>query len=209
MAKPTEPGGRGRDPVNWYIVAALALAMLGIVIGASLLLGERGIEQQISGLDAPDLLALELRQGLPPGRTPVETAGPLAIEAEVYVPVYSTIYAGQGFLHSNLAATLSIRNTSLTEPIVVREVRYFDTDGKLVQQYVDAPHNLAPMATADFYIDATDVRGGTGANFVVIWAADAAASEPVIEAVMLGSIGTKGISFISRGTRVEPASGTD
>ena len=190
-------------------MAVIALALVGVVIGISVLLGGRGIDQQISDLDEPDLRVLEQRQTLPPGLTPAENTGPLAIEAEVYIPVYSTVYAGQGFLHSDLAATLSIRNTSLTEPIIVRQVRYFDTDGNLVQAYVDAPHRLGPMATADFYIDATDVRGGTGANFVVNWAAGAAASEPVIEAVMFGSIGTKGISFISRGTRVEPALGTD
>jgi hypothetical protein len=96
---------------------------------------------------------------------------------------------------------LSVGTTSRSEPIVVRGVHYFDTEGNLVHRIIDEPHRLGPMATADFFIDAADVRGGMGANFFVARAGDAGVSEPVIAAVMIGSIDTKGTSFISRGTR--------
>ena len=35
-----------------------------------------------------------------------------------------------------------------------------------------------------------DVRGGTGANFVVDWAAAGEIAEPVIEALVVGSVGS-------------------
>lgn len=201
MATPDDRATRGRGPVLLYVVAIAAIVSL-VVVGMNLL-AKRDIEQRISALDQEDLLEVKEKSRLPTTFTAVaDAAGPWAIEAEVYVPVYSSVYTGQGFVRSDMAATLSIGNTSRTEPIVVRDVRYYDTDGNLVYRFVDEPHRLGPMATADFFIDAADVRGGTGANFVVSWAADTPVSEPVIEAVMIGSIGSKGISFISRGTRV-------
>ena len=201
MATPKDDAAKGRSPAILYVAAVVAILSV-VVVGVNLL-SKRDLEQRISGLDRADLQKVENKHRLPTEFTPVtDAAGPWAIEAEVYVPVYSSIYAGSGSLRSNLAATLSIHNTSRSEPIVVRAVHYFDANGNLVSRFIDGPHRLGPMATADFFIDSTDVRGGTGANFVVAWAAGAAVSEPLIEAVMIGSVGTKGISFISRGTRV-------
>jgi len=42
----------------------------------------------------------------------------------IYVPVYSHIYHDDGKKTFNLAATLSIRNTDLENPIVITFVRY-------------------------------------------------------------------------------------
>ncbi len=202
MATPKDDAAKGRGPATLYVVAVVAILSL-VVVGVNLF-AKSDIEDRISALERTDLQKIDKKRRLPTEFAPVtDAAGPWAIEAEVYVPVYSSIYAGSGSLRSNLAATLSIHNTSRSEPIVVRAVHYFDSNGNLVQRFVDEPHRLGPMATADFFIDAADVRGGTGANFVVAWAAGAAVSEPLIEAVMIGSVGTKGISFISRGTRIE------
>ena len=203
MAEPNDGAKRGHGPVSLYVLAIGAI-ILSIVLLGTKFIAERGVDRQISELDQKDLVTIDERQRLPSAFTPVEDAsGSWSIEADVYVPVYSSIYAGKGSLRSDLAATLSIRNTSRTEPIVVRDVHYFDTEGDLLSDFVGQPHSLGPMATADFFIDSTDLRGGTGANFIVSWAADTNVSEPVIEAVMIGSIGAKGVSFISRGKRLE------
>jgi hypothetical protein len=116
----------------------------------------------------------------------------------VYVPVYSHIHlsnAGKRYL----AATLSIRNTDRKHPIVVTGARYYDTDGKLVQTFLDSPHALRPLASADFVIDQVDKRGGAGANFIVSWVAGQTVSKPIIEAVMAGVTGTQGIAFVRPG----------
>jgi hypothetical protein len=43
------------------------------------------------------------------------------------------------------------------------------------------------------------VRGGTGANFVVDWAATGEIAEPAVEALMVGSVGPGHYAFISQG----------
>lgn len=117
----------------------------------------------------------------------------------IYVPVYSQIYHGDGKRIFNLAATLSIRNTDLTNPIIINSVRYYDSNGKLVKQYLERPIQLATLASTDFVIDRTDNSGGLGANFIVEWVAQTEVSEPVIEAVIIGTDFQQGISFISPG----------
>jgi hypothetical protein len=49
------------------------------------------------------------------------------------------------------------------------------------------------------FVAREDRRGGTGANFVVDWAADGPISEPVIETVMIGTQGNATYSFVSSG----------
>ena len=117
----------------------------------------------------------------------------------VYVPVYSHIYHDDGKKTFNLAATLSIRNTDLANPIVITFVRYYDTNGKLVRQYLEQPIQIDALASTDFVIDTTDTSGGSGAKFLVEWIAQTEVSEPIIEAVMIGSGYHQGISFISPG----------
>ena len=57
------------------------------------------------------------------------------------------------------------------------------------------------------FIPTTDVRGGTGANFIVDWAADGPIAEPVIEALMLGGLGSGQYAFISQGRPVKVVGG--
>lgn len=120
----------------------------------------------------------------------------------VYVPVYSTLYLGHGVAQPNLAVTLSVRNTSPTASLTVRRITYYDTAGTEVQRFIERSHTLSAMGTAEFYIDLTDGRGGPGANFIVEWSAADGVSDPLIEAVMVGGVGSRGISLISRGQTI-------
>jgi hypothetical protein len=63
----------------------------------------------------------------------------------VYVPVYSYIYYGNKPHKINLTATLSVRNTSLAHPIRIMAVRYVDSHGKTVREYVTQPVELASL----------------------------------------------------------------
>ena len=120
----------------------------------------------------------------------------------VYVPVYSNIYiSGGGRL--NMAVTLIVRNTDFTHPLIIKSVRYFDTGGQMIEDYLSIPHVLAPMASTYFFINQTDIRGGVGANYIVQWTADGASNTPVIEAVMAGTNGTQGFSFSSQGREIK------
>jgi hypothetical protein len=117
----------------------------------------------------------------------------------VFVPAYSEIFYGVASQTLALTTTLAIHNTDLEFPIIVRSVRYYDTDGNLVREYVEQPVQLDPMATTGFVIESSDTTGGWGTNFLVEWGAETPVHEPVIEAIMISSRGTEGVSFISEG----------
>jgi len=122
----------------------------------------------------------------------------------VYVPIYSHIpHHNSQDRTINLSATLSIRNTDSTNPIIISSVRYYDTDGQLIRQDVERPVALNPLASTSFFVAADDTRAGSGANFMVEWVAEKTVSEPVIEAVMINTSGGQGISFISSGRVIE------
>lgn len=121
---------------------------------------------------------------------------------QIYVPAYSHIYVGNGQRYL-MAVTLSIRNTSPTDSLVIRGVRYYDSGGKLVKEATEGPLRLGPMATVEYLIPERDPSGGSGANFVVEWVTDAAEiSEPIIETVMV-TTHSQGISFSSRGLVIQ------
>tara|TARA_R110002072_G_scaffold303069_1_gene492555 strand:- start:25348 stop:26016 length:669 start_codon:yes stop_codon:yes gene_type:complete len=119
----------------------------------------------------------------------------------VYVPAYSHIYHDDGDPYL-LTITLSVRNTSLDNEIVVKSVRYFDTKGKEVKSYLTKPLRLPALATTEFLVERDDATGGSGANFLVEWVAIKEVTEPIIEAVMIDTKGQQGISFARSGKPV-------
>jgi hypothetical protein len=123
----------------------------------------------------------------------------LTERGRLYVPAYSSIYAGGGAAQIELTVTLSLRNASATDSLLIERVDYLDTTGTLVRRYFDEPRTLAPMGTAEIIIPDRDLRGGTGAKFLVDWAGRAPSLGPVVEAVMIGGHGTQGFSFVSPG----------
>jgi hypothetical protein len=133
-----------------------------------------------------------------PGQSSSGTERQAVMEQTIYVPAYSHIYYYNKKHQVQLAVTLSIRNTDLQHPITVTSVRYYNTPGQLLKEYLADPLQLAPLASADFVVEERDTRGGSGANFIVEWRAEARVNEPIIEAVMISS-GTQGISFVSPG----------
>ena len=126
----------------------------------------------------------------------------------VYVPAYPAIRIMSGRSRVDLATTLSIHNTSRERPLVLERVDYHGTDGALIQAHLEEPVALKPLGTIEMFVARDDRRGGTGANFVVDWAADGPISEPVIEAVMIGTQGNATDPFVSpgRSTHIVPRS---
>jgi hypothetical protein len=121
------------------------------------------------------------------------------VRRTVYVPAYPTIRIMSGRSRIDLATTLSIHNTSREKPLVLERVDYHNTDGELIQGYLDRPVALKPLGTIEMFIAGEDRRAGTGANFIVDWASDGPISEPAMEAVMIGTHGTATYSFVSPG----------
>ena len=128
----------------------------------------------------------------------------LTVAGAFYVPVYSSVAMSQGKLRADFSVTLSIHNASESRPLVLKRIAYFDTAGKMVESYLKAPIALKPFSTVEVFIPTTDVRGGTGANFAVDWAATSEIAEPAVEALMVGSIGSGHYAFISQGRPIKP-----
>ena len=134
--------------------------------------------------------------------TTVPTA-PLSASGSFYVPAYSSVSLNQGKARADFSVTLSIHNASDTKPLVIRRIAYYDGTGKMVQSYLDKPVALKPFATIEAFVPTLDTRAGTGANFVVDWAAEGDIAEPVTEALMLGTFASGHYAFISQGRAIK------
>lgn len=121
----------------------------------------------------------------------------------VYVPIYSSIYNRYEGSLLHMTGILSIRNISPKSEIIISQVDYYDTNGKLIKKFINNPFSLGKMSSKDFVIPESDLSGGTGANFVVKWESEHYVAIPIIESVMIGDLGTKGFAFSSRGKEIE------
>lgn len=122
---------------------------------------------------------------------------------KVYVPVYSDIYHGTGENRFLLTVTLSIRNTSLQDPIYVNAVDYYDSHGGLIRKYLKRTVLLAPLESVEFVVENNEQLGGAGANFIVDWGARIPSLRPLIHAVMIGTGSQQGISFLTESVVLE------
>ena len=189
----------GREPLFASTLGAiLFLALLGVLSFFGYKLNE--IEDSIE-----DRLAYQ-----PPVTVAAEKSddGPVYTTSHahtIYVPVYSHIYA-LGGTPVLLETTLSVRNTDPKLPVVITSINYYDTKGKMIEAYLDG--NLVLLESSEVLVKKTDVRGGSGANFMVTWSSDAPVHLPVVQAVMVGGEGDSQISFRTNGrplsSRIDP-----
>ena len=73
------------------------------------------------------------------------------VQQMVYVPAYSHVYY-EGGLAFPLAATLSFRNMDPRRYVVVKSIQYLDTEGKLVESYLDQPVKLGALQAIGFLV---------------------------------------------------------
>jgi Protein of unknown function (DUF3124) len=121
----------------------------------------------------------------------------------LYVPVYSEIPYGDRDQTLALTVTLSIRNIDRKVAVMARKVDYYNAKGELVRSYAQEPRVLPPLAAVEFVIKASDRSGGISAGFVVEWESEHLCVPPVVEAVMISTASTQGISFSSQARIVE------
>ncbi len=121
----------------------------------------------------------------------------------LYLPIYSFIWHGDVNasngqpMKSEMSALVSIRNTSLKTPIRLLSARYYNTDDKLLKDFVSSPRTIAPMGTVELFIEKSESEGGSGANFVIQWEAAAETNPPVVEAVHIDNQAGRPYSFIT------------
>jgi hypothetical protein len=130
---------------------------------------------------------------------------PTAAGQTIYLPIFGEITTDRTQTAAPLAVTVSVRNTDETKPIIVAVVRHRDADGRTIREYLRPPARLAPRASLDFAIKPAEI-GVSSASVLVEWVADRPVSDPLVEAVMVGSIGGQGVSFVERGQVIEDKS---
>lgn len=116
----------------------------------------------------------------------------------IYIPSYANIISGSQRV--TLRANLIIHNTDPQQPIEVSRIDHYDTNGQLVEHYLQQPLKLPPLGAARIIVKAPRPGDeGAGANFIVQWHAAVKVTEPLLECIMLGTAGTHSYSFSSLG----------
>jgi hypothetical protein len=125
----------------------------------------------------------------------------------IYLPVYSHLWHGNLNAKGQpeilqLSALISIRNSDPASPIRVTSARYYDTNGKLLREFVPTPRTLAALATLELFVERREAEGGSGANFLIRWQSDAPVSPPVAEAIHSDLSSVRTVSFVTNGRPV-------
>lgn len=127
--------------------------------------------------------------GLSAGQALAQDAPPLSNGQSLYLPIYSHLYHGDvhpktGKPSETLVSThVSIRNTDTKASFRVTSARYYNTDGKLLREYLPQAQTVPPLGTYELYVPRSDSSGGSGANFIIEWTADRPINVPLVEAL--------------------------
>jgi len=119
----------------------------------------------------------------------------------VYLPVYSNIPAhiDSSEYHFDMSAFVAIHNTDLKNKIVISKVLYFNTEGKLVHDFLNGELvELPPLATIYYYIPQKD-KSGIGANFLIEWTSEEPTNEPLLESVTINLHTSNSAAIMSQG----------
>ena len=119
----------------------------------------------------------------------------------VYIPSYSNVISGPPiYMTVPLRANLVIHNTDPSQAITVARIDEYDTEGKKVSSYLTAPVVLNPMGAMRVVVKESKKEAeGLGANFIIQWQAEKKVTEPIIECLIIGSLGAQGFSFATQG----------
>ena len=132
-----------------------------------------------------------------------------ATRQTVYLPVYSHIYHGEldrktGQPGQSLVSThISIRNLDMKQPVMITSARYYDTDGKLIREFLPSPKSVRPLGTLELFVPRSDISGGSGANFIIEWASERGANPPLIEALHGDIREARTLFFITTGRPIQ------
>lgn len=141
--------------------------------------------------------------------SPAIAADELSSGQTLYLPVYSHIWHGDRVVSGKyplkhlVSALISIRNTSLKTPIRIVSARYYNTDGKLLKEYLPKPASIGTMGTLELFVEREEAEGGSGANFIIQWDAAAPTNPPVVEAVHANIKGPQTLTFITSARAIQ------
>ena len=71
-----------------------------------------------------------------------------------------------------------------------------------MHRYLESTILLQAMQSIEYVIEEEDVKGGTGANFIVNWGAFKNDVKPIFQGVMISTSGQQGLSFVTEGVSI-------
>lgn len=158
----------------------------------------------------PSLLSRFRRLALPLLASLLFAAGASAQEAPVlskgqnlYLPIYSHIWHGNSGRSgkadmAQLSALVSIRNVDPAKALRIHSAKYYDTDGKLLKEFLPAVKVVPPLGTLELLIERGESDGGSGANFIIRWSSEEVMVAPLVQAVHADLYGLKPLSFVTQ-----------
>ena len=188
---------------NLFLASVALIVSLFAIVSS----GDQALAQAAKIVDGKmqiDLGSDRAKASLAPAVDPSK----LKIKGQVYLPLYSSVVVGGGATLVHMGANVTLRNVSSETTITLTNVRYFDRNGELVSQLAPAPFTLKPMATVEVFIPITEasvgIKGGRGGSILAEWGAEQAAPEPLMEALVLGSVGNGSYSFTIQSHGLSP-----
>ena len=117
----------------------------------------------------------------------------------IYVPSYTSFMGGRAPAYAFEAKpTIFFHNTDQNHPISIVRLDFYNTDGKLVEKYLQQPLKLNPNSATRVNVkELLKGEEGSGAHFIIQWQADHKVVEPLVQAWFVGAVGTRGYSYTS------------
>jgi hypothetical protein len=139
---------------------------------------------------------------------PAAAAVKLVKSQTVYIPSYANVISGPPiYMTVPLRANLVIHNTDPAQAITIARIDEYNTEGQKVSSYLTAPVILNPMGAMRVVVKESKKEAeGLGANFIIQWHAEKKVTEPIIECLIIGSLGAQGFSFATQGRVIKEQS---
>jgi hypothetical protein len=133
------------------------------------------------------------------------TAGELATDHTIYVPIYKSFYQIYGSTRDaySLTSTVCIHNTDPKQAIRILCVDYYDSSGKLGKKYLDESLTIKPWNSKEITIQPSTEQEDFGANLIIRSKSDQPVNSPLVEVLMTGQVLNRGVSFTTRGVEIK------
>lgn len=122
----------------------------------------------------------------------------------IYVPIYRTFYHSYGSSKDayGLTSTACVHNTDPKQTIIVSAIEHYDSNGKLIKNFLFEPITIKPWSSKEISI----LPGGSedfGSNLIVRWKSEQPANPPLVEVMMVGQVLNRGVSFLTQGQEIK------
>ncbi len=114
----------------------------------------------------------------------------------LYAPSQTSHIAGT---HSfDVKPIIFIHNTDQNQPINIVRIDFYDTNGVLVEKYLQKPMKLNANSSTRINVkERLAGEEGAGAHFIIQWQAENKVVEPLFQVWFIGATGNRGYSFTS------------